>query len=205
MRQLRILGFPELKNHQTEIDAIDVSATNPRFVICNELAQGSGASQRVGRQVKMQSFHSRFYFSSRNPDGEVARVSVFWDMQHNAGETLISSPNLIFQDAASFVSDVFGFRNLSNTKRFIMLYDKAFLIQPQAIFRETSTQAPNHGRWIEINIPLKGQTVNYEGTGGTIAEIATGALYMLFQFQGGIGPTTQALVQGTTRVRFSDV
>lgn len=206
MRQLNMLGFPEKKSRSVSIDNLTVSASAPSFIPLNNIEQGSGNNQRVGRQVRLHSLHVKIAFQTFTIDADIGRISIFWDMQHNSGETVLESPNLIFTDNPAYTSDVYGFRNLSNTKRFIMLWDKSFMLNSTAAYRDSSTTfSLQKGRFFDLNIPLKGQTVNYEGTGGSISEIATGVVYMLLQFTGGAGSGTQAVVKGGTRIRFTDV
>ena len=85
--------------------------------------------------------------------------------------------------------------NLDNRNRFIILYDAMKYIN--------ASGEPNTAAMVHTKINLNLQTNFNAGVAGTIADIATGSLYLLTLGSAGAGVTAGALT-GRARVRFTD-
>lgn len=137
-RQLnqRTAGYEgiELKFLDTELTAANVNVTwqtfNPTGTGCTDSlsvpAVGTGESERLGRRYCIKSILVRGYFSMPVAENTAApfqdqfvRVIVYWDTQTNSAEATATD---IMDGGLS--NDWLAWRNLQNSRRFIVLYDK---------------------------------------------------------------------------------
>lgn len=98
-------------------------------------AQGDGESERDGRVYYIKSVHVKGFIkmvaaeSDTGPTGPIyARVVLYWDTQTNAAEAVATS----IMDAGG-TEDFLAFRNLQQSKRFIVLKDKTIRVDPQIV------------------------------------------------------------------------
>lgn len=176
--------------------------TNPNsYFLINGISQGTDATTRIGRKIKMKSLQIRWTVSTQlpatglNPAGLVAgdvRVLVVYDRQCNG---VLPAVTDILQSGT--VSCVTSPMNLNNRERFIVLVDKFFHLDPQG--------PGSHVFRCYRKIPASAQDVIFNaGNAGTIADIVTGAVIVV------TATTVQATVAGAidgnmyTRIRFLD-
>lgn len=140
MSNIRTGGFAGLENKflDTELTTTSLAATwgtfNPTGTgSTNTLSVpvvGTGESERNGRMYTINSVMVRGVITSvplesqGAPIADIrARVIVYWDTQTNSAEAVATD---IMDGGAT--DDVLAFRNLQNTKRFIVLYDKSIVL-----------------------------------------------------------------------------
>ncbi len=106
------------------------AAFNPTGTGCTDSlsvpAEGNGESQRIGRAFTIDSIYIRGVLSSTLKESQAApvqdfrsRVIVYIDTQTNSAEATATE----IMDAGG-ASDILAFRNLQNTHRFKVLFDK---------------------------------------------------------------------------------
>jgi len=153
--------------------------------LANGCAQGTSASQRVGRRVLLKSISIRFTWSilplPTTTQNVPLRLLCVYDKQTN-GLAPVSGAVL---QVANFI----GQKNLSNSERFIVLCDQVF-----------DPPSPNTYAQGQVYRKLNLETV-YSGIGDTIADIATGSIY--FAWANPIASTV-VQIQYDSRVRYSD-
>ncbi len=137
-------GFVDIENKflDSELTSTALAATwtslNPSGTGCTDSisvpAQGDGESERDGRVFYINSVHVNGFFQIPAAESAVApprvtfvRVILYWDTQTNAAEATATD----IMDGGGSV-DVLGFRNLQNSKRFIVLKDKLMKITPMS-------------------------------------------------------------------------
>lgn len=122
-------------------------------------------TKRIGLKVVMQNGAVNL--------SQVARLMLIRDDANN-GVNAITMAQL-FNDTTADDAPNWGF-NIDNRKRFKVLYDKTFVLQPH-----TATQATQ--KIIHINKRYKNgiEQIYNTGTAGTNADINVGAYYILFQ------------------------
>jgi len=143
--------------NQSSLNFKDV-ATNGSFVaqwsaplLINGLVPGTDASQRVGRQIEIKRILMRFVTQS------ACRYVLVLDAQANGATPAITD---IFQ-SDSYESEI----NFNYRDRFHVIYDVCLPIYGDAHFEE------------QLDIAI--DTFYNAGNAGTVADIATGALYFL--------------------------
>lgn len=162
--------------------------------LCNE---GTGVSQRVGRKICVKSVQVRGIvkpFDGATQDS-FSRVMLIWDKQVNG---VLATPTEILSAATSE-----SFMNLDNRERFVVIMDKKFVTGGIV---NTATQALAGSPTVHVIEKYKklppGSFTIYDGTGSGIADINTGALYLLT-----VGDTTEtngAICRVACRVRYTD-
>lgn len=166
----------------------------------NTIAQGTGEKERIGRKCTIRRIHWKCYLSLASQEsgssalsGDMVRCIFYMDKQCNG--------------AAASVTDVLetatwnSFRNLSNSGRFNILYDKTHTINYGGITSEGSgvvtqpyTIKPEITFNKEVNIPLE-----FSSTTGAISEVRSNNIGVIF-----ISSNDQGIIQSKFRLRFSD-
>jgi hypothetical protein len=158
----------------------------------NEVAAGTGESQRVGRKVTIKSINMRFVpnlnstASAANTDDGM-RVILYHDKQCNG-----AAPNVVdILESADYLS----FNNLSNKNRFRILMDKYVdLSSASGISATFGKIAKTKQFYMKCNIPIE-----FSSTTGGIAEIRSNNIGVLCISDKGVSD-----VNGNVRIRFSD-
>lgn len=198
-------GRPEKKVFDVSPATISVDTTG-NFTLLHVPILGSDFNARVGRktlvkniqirgQVQLTPTTSTAAIAATTP--QTARMIVLVDLQPNAAAPALAD---VLTGAA------FGHLNLDNRDRFKILRDKIFPLGP-LLYSNTATQSYagiNQGmRNFKFYIPCN-QEVIFNGTnGGTIADITSGAIYVLWVGSVAAGALDSAAVI-TTRTRFVD-
>ena len=170
----------------------DTTGTVTCLNLCNE---GTGVSQRVGRKICMKSVQVRGIVDP--VDGATnacnARIMLVWDKQVNG---VIATIAEILSAATSN-----SFMNLDNRERFVVIMDKQVSV---GAFNNTTgyAQSPTvHTINKYKKLPMGSFTI-YDGTGAGIADINTGALYLVTIGNQVAGEGARFV--GACRVRYTD-
>lgn len=148
--------------------------------LVNGITQGATANTRVGRRVTLISFLMRWAVSNTNAP---TRIMIVYD--HAPNGALPAITDILTFDGFTAVN------NLINNDRFIVLHDEIVnLLQSSTIFG---------GKTFIKRQPLQMQYTN--AATGTIADITTGAVYIMACSISGVA----ANVQYTFRTRFTDL
>lgn len=132
------------------------------FTLLNGCIPGTTDVTRTGRQIYMKLLRLSYQVTS-TAAGAVApcRVVVLYDKQTNGAAPSTAD---LFEDTGRFSVSAFDH---DNEQRFTILYDDMFMATVDA------TQRVVHGC---IDVPLL--TTYNAGTAGTVADIASGSLYL---------------------------
>lgn len=136
---------------------------SPVITLLNGLTQGDDISNREGRQIRLKSVDiSQAYSMNGAAFGTIIRMMLVLDKQPNGA--VFNSADLLQN------TDTVAFRQLDNRRRFLILEDRKYTI---------SSTGPIIGYdrvYKEIDI----KTTYDDSNAGTIADIETNALYLLF-------------------------
>lgn len=188
-------GRRELKFIDTQVlnNAITTAGT---LTLLNGLVQGTDFNQRIGRKIIMTSILTNWTlypnFSSQSATGDEVRLMLIYDSQPSGG----AAPSVTDVLAAA---DVNSPMNLNNRDRFRIIMDKRYCL---AGFQETAGNLTAGSPYtVRCNQYKKiTKEVIFGGTGGTLAAITTGSVYLLT-----ISHVNIATVQDSYhRIRFWD-
>nr|WAE42720.1 MAG: capsid protein [Cressdnaviricota sp.] len=168
-------------------DTVDSTGT---IACMNGTTMGSDLSNRVGRQIEMRSIEMKVYMNVISGTGvdQEMRCLLVYDRQTNGVSATITD----ILDTNNCQS----LRNLDNRKRFKILMDKRFTF-------EASGQNPSHCVW-DYYRKLRHPVQYNSGNAGTVADIASGALYIIF-FGDKVAGVTSGHEETKLRIRFTDV
>jgi len=189
-RMIGELKFTDVGTRSDNITASVSTFTTPGGVfLLNGLAPGSSANQRIGRKVVMKSVYLRGYFAmgATSTGGSPFRVLVVYDKQANA--TAFATTDVLVQD------DFRAANNISNRDRFVVLADR------MVDYIGTGDKTVAH---FEIFKKINLETMFNAGSAGSIGDITSGSIYVMFA-QTGFIATAPATVNWFSRVRYTDV
>lgn len=210
-------GFVDVENKFLDSElaytAVTTSwaALNPTGTGCTNSisvpSQGDGESERDGRVYYIKSVHVKGFVKIDTGEDAIApitplhvRVIVYWDTQTNAAEATATD----IMDAGGG-SDVLAFRNLQNSKRFIVLYDETMHITPDLV----NNGASNAFSWNQATTPFvfnklfkKPIKVRCKGTAANVSSVADNNIGIAAVTEDGLvgGPDPEITYQA--RIRF---
>lgn len=191
----------ELKVNDIDTTTYNVSTTGSFTILANPQL-GSDMNGRIGRKVTLRSFYIKGRIQIENAGAltvsvapaQQCRMIVFQDMQPN-GATPAVTDLLVSATPASHL-------NLNGRDRFKIYCDKEFVFDPML----TTATLSNFNR--TVGMVRKYKKINmdmvFTGSAGTIADIASGALYMFWIGSQAAAANTDCNFIGATRVRYSD-
>lgn len=185
-------------------------STTMTMTLLNGCAPGTGLANRVGRKIQVRSCFVRAWIylegtqtllvSPLSSAGQYVRFILLWDMQPNAA---------VFTAADLFNNNAIPYSQLlvDNKDRFKILKDKHVTLDP-LVYNTTATQSvagfnrtSSQFKWY---VKLNQECVYNSGSAGTIADITTGALYLVTIGSIATG-TSDCQLQWTARTRFTDL
>jgi len=167
---------------------------------------GTDMTNRVGRRIVLKSVYIRGFVASQPAVGPTAanaaaqqvRMIIFADLQPNGAAPAIGA---VLKEALPNSQ-----LNLDNRDRFKVYCDKVYNLDPYGFlttagsqYASMSNQIKQVKKYKKINLEVIFNSTN----GGTIGDINSGALYMLWVGSTATG-TADANAVVTTRVRFID-
>lgn len=185
---------------------------------CVNLAQqGVNISQRVGNKIMMKNLQLRFQFNITGKQcstQQFGRIVVLYDRQPPSSAYL--PINNIFADSLQGLTvangnPVSSMLNPSLFDRMVVLSDDMFPLQPTITTNFTATNNISYtgkdALCYQKFIKLKGLETTFSGTAGpmTLAQIETGALYVLAWGTATINTNDGWQVYGNARLRYIDV
>jgi hypothetical protein len=185
-------GGNEVKFHDNVTNATVATAGGIIDNIPTGIASGTEESQRIGRQITgtRLNFNGILTLPASAANAtDVVRIMVVMDKQCN-GATFSATD--LLDTSGNFLS----YRNLENSKRFRVLYDKRFTLNATAFDSSNVLTAP-FTRFFKGSIPLKGARFEYSGTTGSITELKSNNLAIFMQSEKG-----HAVVDMVSRFRY---
>jgi len=204
--------------------ALLVTTLNTNLRVINQIKEGSGFQQRIGRKINMKSVRINGMIRPTGtnvaviPNQEL-RLIMFYDKQWNAATAFTLSTLLQDQTEAATTSSAMSGVNLNNRERFKILIDRKISC-PQITVTAGPVITSSTGSWmldgssietggpvVNIYKKLGGLETQYNGTVGTSADINSGALVICLLTDGGTLTTNTNDWQfdGTIRLRYYDV
>lgn len=183
------LKFVDVGTRADTLTASVTTFTTPGAVfLLNGIVPGSGADQRIGRVVTGKSIYVRGVFSmgATSTSGSPLRILIVYDKQANA--TAFNTTDLLKQD------DFRSGNNLSNRDRFTVIAD---MITP---YIGSGDKVQTN---FEIYKKLNLETQFNAGTAGSIGDITSGSIYIMFAHFG--IATAGPVVNWWSRYRYRDV
>lgn len=199
-----------------EIKSVDVNqgtltgnfSTTPTFILLNAMRLGTDFYQRVGRKIVMKSLRVTGIIV---PSGSVAtsasymRMMVVYDKQSNGAAPAITDIITDVNGSGATGTNSYAGKNLNYRDRFVILRDHAMLGPIVSAGGAISTYsidpaAKDNGYLIDWYIPMDHEVV-YRADVGSISDIATGGLYVIFY---GSTATASWEFQGRARLRYKD-
>jgi len=154
----------------------------------NLIAQGAGDGQRVGRKIMMKSFQMRWTWglAATTTGGSPLRVLVIFDRQSNGA--LPATLDVLEQD------DINSPMELGHNERFVVI--SSFYTEPISVQNNFSVAGEVYKK---INLEA-----TYNGAAGTIAQVITGAVFIMIAQTGAAG-TVVPTFRYYARIRYTDV
>lgn len=145
----------ELKYFDTSLAATNVpqvGVVNPNLVI---VPQGDAENNRIGRKINIRSIWLKgtiFLNVSATAAAatDTVRMILVQDKQANGAVFTVAD---VLQN-----TDYIGFRNLANTSRFNILWDKTYNMSAMAVFTATPAGLPTEkalNMYVKCNIPIE--------------------------------------------------
>lgn len=187
---------PEIKGCDIDLpneNIIQDVATNGNIYLINGLIQGTGSWNRIGRKIEMKNLSAKLSFTlqlaningTSNAVAPVLRYLIVYDRQPNKGpipafEEIFSELN----NAGSQSTTVFSGLTYGQMDRYVILRDK-FVCPELAGFMSQAGVAEGAlmTHLCEEFVKLSGLVTEYDtqSNAGTIADITSGALYLILR------------------------
>lgn len=183
---------PESKNNDVQDQVgivIPINAVFSILTLLNGIAQGNNATTRIGRKIMMKSVSCRYSVSFSGGEFNRVRVLLIYDRQTNLALPAITD----ILNTNTFN----GHMNLTYADRFVVVADE---YTEQSQLQGANFAAISGKIYRKLNLD-----VMYNGNTGVIANVSTGALYLIVaqdNYGAGLG---QGLFIHDTRVRYTDV
>lgn len=189
---------PEVKNSDTDSGGVIVSANTWKFFLINGIAGGTTRTTRIGGQVNTTKVQANVVAAPSAAGVALGETRFMLIYDHNPQGAVPAATDILSADS-------FGaFMNISNSDRFMVLADKYIVEENGSNPLTTAGALQSIHLSMFRKMPKPGLLQKYlNANGGTIAEITSGAIYLGFCTAPGPA-ATQAQVQYTTRVRFTD-
>ncbi len=170
------------------------------------VAQGNTESQRIGRKYSILSIHIRAFVKVAAAE---ANVNVRTDLRGRFCLVLDTQTNAAQLDATDVMDggqtdDTLAFRNLQFSKRFLVLWDQAWILKHQQMAQggvDLFSIPDSHSRMFKFNKvfakPLQ-ITCNSTATTNVISVMEDNSLHMI-----GVANDTSALLSYQVRIRFA--
>lgn len=177
-------------------NAIVGDHTAPTVQLINGVARGDDINERIGRQITMKSVQvSAVLVPNTTQASQVpscVRMMIVFDRQANA-----AAPTLASLVVTHNVADaVIGLRNLEYRERFQVIKDDIISLPGSS-----STAYQDGPRTWKVYLPVNLVTTFNNGDAGSIADIATGSLYLMMYSNVAAG---QPYCAWSSRVRYAD-
>jgi len=162
---------------------------NPATTLClNAMQQGTGASNREGRKITMQSIQIEGAISCAVQADQTAadimpvvKVWIVLDKQTNGGTASgLDSENVYTNPSTGVIGGVSPLRNMLYTKRYKVLKElEVPMTNLVPVYDGTNVEQSGAHNAFSCFIDLKGRGVEYLGNAGTVADIVDNGLFVL--------------------------
>jgi len=218
-RFIRPARAGEKKGMDTDISVLSIVSTtntNANISVLNLVQQGAGSWNRVGRKIHAKSVRIKGFVNFASAPvlatGILSQCSfrmiLVWDKQPSG--SAIPSFDTIFgitaQDGTESCPDITCPLRYDNMDRFRVLKD--WFISPPSIPLAATGTAPNTIQAVNFDeytkLPMLESVYSGQSQPMTIADVSTGALYVIMRQTSNSGSTSQATFDGIARLRYRD-
>lgn len=195
-------GFVGPKEEWKAVDTVGEVIIQPGgdVVPLNMMAEGTGISQRVGRQITVKCIEIRAWIEwIAGGDAQAIKFAVVYDRSPNGVAAHFGD---IFQPLAGVITNKSlpcYMQNLSNRGRFDILWDNLHSTAPGSLAATHTSPPPV----FELKIDCTLGTV-YMSTGGTMGSMQAGAVYFVFADSTLPADPPEHSLNLTARVRYTD-
>lgn len=175
------LKYKDGNNGTTLVDDIWRQVTSTM----NSVSAGTGANERDGRQILVKGIYSHIELSSFSKEQQLVRLALVLDTQYNSIDDNVngnSGTDVFLNEVGDAGNTISDFRNLDNTTRFKVLYDKTVKLNPSlaggAVDGQILINGNNPKMYIKVAKKLN-LRVNYKSADGTAPAIVDNALYWI--------------------------
>lgn len=191
----------EMKNVDLVQNLTNVTNTFNLYTL-NTISQGTNAGDRTGRDAVIESVQIRGIMSLGSPSTtpeDVLRVMLIWDRETRGAAPAAADVFLSTGGGSTCISQL----NYDNAHRFKIVKDELYMINTSAIGQTAATSWAQNTMLVKNNskthkIGLK--THYYNTSAGTVADIDSGALYLVVVSLYGTVSWSNSI-----RVKFRDV
>ncbi len=165
-------------------------------------AVGTGESERNGRGYVIKSIHIQGEFTSPGEESQAApftglqaRIIVYWDTQTNSAQATATD---IMDNGA--VNQVYAFRNLQNSRRFIVLFDKTIQLRQFQMNEGAANLFARGGQRYPFKFHKrfgKGIKVTCDGTTADVASVSDNNIGIA-----AVANSTDVSIEYDARIRF---
>lgn len=178
-------------------------SAGPATNLLNGCIAGSQNFNRIGRKIMLKTLQVRGHIQAAT-DGTategLCRMIIFYDKQTNgaapAHTDVVKSQNI----SGATASTVFDMFNLDNRDRFVILRDRAYSMSNQSTVATQTVAGTTTDQLIEEYVPINMETIYNAGTAGTVGDITTGGLFVIF-----LSNNASYQFSGAFRLRFQDM
>lgn len=220
--------IPRGNRAKEEVKSVDTTITQPFsatavFTVLNVPVQGAAFYNRVGTRISMKSLNIKGYLlptasNAASTGWDYGRMALIYDRQPGAAGAgafpAIATLLLEYASGGGTATNPWSPLNPLLRERFTIVRDKHFILPPMGIdgvatstYAPYNAFAPQHDKnsfQIDEHIKLAGLEAHYNQTnGGTIADISTGALYLVF-FSEVVAVDAAWQFNGQARLRYTD-
>jgi hypothetical protein len=199
----------EVKFLDSELTATALATTwaayNPTGTGCTDSisvpAVGTSESERIGRRYTIKSILVKGFMkctateAATSPPGDLTgRVIVYWDTQTNSAEATATD---IMDGGGS--NDVLAWRNLQNSRRFIVLYDKTIVLRPEitSVANDDFDRQPKTYMFKLFKNFREGIEVTCDGTTANVSSVSDNNIGIA-----AVAESTAVTLEYQARVRF---
>lgn len=198
-RVRRLEHAPELKYHDTYNNTSMYNNTTT-FILLSNMGQGDDVEERLGLEATVKFLNVKILLGLDASDfAERWRLIIFWDTQaNNAAPTLLATSNasLALLDDNIIGNVLLSPHNYRTKDRYKVLMDKM-------IIQNTADSTAQEQRLIKKNFRLGGAKIKFGGTGTTVANSVSRALYC-WAINSNDGVATNGAWQFTARLWYTD-
>lgn len=215
-----LLKNAEKKGVDTDFSTASViltTNTNAGITVLNLIQQGTGSWNRVGRKVQLKSIRIKAVATFEYVpaavtgiiDSATVRMILVWDKQPSGAaiptfDTIFGHTDQTGTEATTFLDSI----KYDNMDRFKILRDVVIPAQPQLWNNSAlSTNTTRSDYKIDEYVQLRDREVVYSGQSNpmTIADISTGALYLIFRADTSAVGAFWSIQNAWARLRYTDI
>lgn len=192
---------------------LNTTNTNGQVFLVNGIVPGTGSWNRIGKKIRMKSFRYKGIadFNHLNPQdlsNTQLRMTLVYDKQPSNGplptfDTMFGGTD---QLGAEATNSIFDNQRIDNTGRFSVIKDDVFTGDVKVAY-DTGVLVTDNKIYFDNFVSLRGLETIFSGQSSpsTIADISSGALYLIFRSTELTSNNSVAIANTAMRLRYYDL